>query len=36
MKLTGHKTPAIHGGYTHIELENLRAAMGKHPGLEGK
>lgn len=36
MKLTGHTSEAIHGGYTHHELESLRAAMGKHPGLEGK
>ena len=33
MKLTGHKSEAIHAGYTHHELETLRAAVGKLPGL---
>ena len=29
MKLTGHKTGAIHRGYPHHELEELRAAAEK-------
>lgn len=33
MKLTGHKSERIHQGYTHHELEPLRAALGKLPGL---
>jgi integrase len=33
MKLTGHKTEAIHQGYTHHELETLRAAITKLPSL---
>jgi integrase len=33
MKLTGHKTEAIHQGYTHHELEVLRSAVGKLPAL---
>ena len=33
MKLTGHKTEAIHRGYTHHELEKLRAAVEKIPSL---
>jgi integrase len=33
MKLTGHKTEAIHAGYTHHELETLRAAITKLPSL---
>ncbi len=33
MKLTGHKSEAVHAGYTHHELETLRAAVGKLPGL---
>jgi len=33
MKLTGHKTEAAHRGYTHHELEKLRAAMEKNPSL---
>ena len=28
MKLTGHTTKAVHQGYTHHELETLRAALG--------
>ncbi len=35
MKLVGHTTEAIHRGYTHHELEPLRAAVGKLPGLGG-
>lgn len=33
MKLTGHKSAAVHQGYTHHELETLRAAIGKLPAL---
>ena len=33
MKLTGHKTEAIHAGYTHHELETLREAIAKLPTL---
>lgn len=35
MKLTGHKTEAVHRGYTHHELETLRKAVAKMPGLKG-
>jgi hypothetical protein len=31
MKLTGHKTEAVHRGHTHHELENPRAAVEKIP-----
>ena len=33
MKLTGHKSESVHAGYTHHELETLRAAVGKLPAL---
>jgi integrase len=33
MKLTGHKSEAAHRGYTHHELEKLRAAVEKIPSL---
>jgi len=33
MKLTGHKSEVVHGGYTHHELATLRAAVGKLPAL---
>lgn len=33
MKLTGHKSEAIHAGYTHHELETLRATVAKLPRL---
>lgn len=33
MKLTGHKSERIHQGYTHHELEPLRAALDKLPGI---
>jgi integrase len=33
MKLTGHKSAEIHRGYTHLELETLREAIKKLPGL---
>jgi len=33
MKLTGHKTEAVHRGYTHHELAKLRAAVEKIPSL---
>ena len=36
MKLTGHKTEAVHRGYTHHELEKLRAAVEKIPSLNLK
>ncbi len=36
MKLTGHKREAIHAGYTHHELETLRAAVRKLPDLNAK
>ena len=34
MKLTGHTSEASHRGYTHHEVETLRAAIGKLPALE--
>ena len=34
MKLTGHKTESVHRGYTHHELDTLRAAIEKLPGLK--
>ena len=34
MKLTGHTTEAVHRGYTHHELEVMRAAVEKLPSLE--
>ena len=36
MKLTGHKSEAVHRGYTHHELERLRAAVGKMPSLKSE
>ena len=33
MKLTGHKTESVNRGYTHHELEPLRAAVQKIPSL---
>lgn len=36
MKLTGHTTKAVHRGYTHHELETLRNAVDKLPGLDLK
>ncbi len=33
MKLTGHKSAEIHRGYTHLELETLKEAIKKLPGL---
>ncbi|HEV7924501.1 MAG TPA: tyrosine-type recombinase/integrase [Verrucomicrobiae bacterium] len=33
MKLTGHTTEAAHRGYSHHELETLRAAVCKLPGI---
>jgi len=33
MKLTGHKTESVNRGYTHHELEPLRAAVKKIPSL---
>lgn len=34
MKLTGHKSEAVHAAYTHHELETLRAAVGKLPRIK--
>ena len=34
MKLTGHKTESVHRGYTHHEIEKLRAAVQKIPSLQ--
>jgi integrase len=36
MKLTGHKTESVNRGYTHHELEPLRAAVDKIPSLNSK
>jgi integrase len=33
MKLTGHKSAEIHRGYTHLELETLKDAIKKLPGM---
>ena len=33
MKLTGHKSAEIHRGYTHLELDTLKDAIKKLPGL---
>ncbi len=33
MKLTGHNSEAVHKGYSHPEIEMLRAAVGKLPAL---
>ena len=33
MKLTGHKSAAVHRGYTHLELETLKTALEKVPAL---
>jgi hypothetical protein len=33
MKLTGHKSAEIHRGYTHLEMETLKGALAKLPGL---
>jgi integrase len=32
-KLAGHADARVHAGYTHHEIETLRAAIGKLPGL---
>jgi len=34
MKLTGHSDKDVHAGYTHHELENLRAAVEQLPSLK--
>jgi len=34
MKLTGHKSADVHRGYTHHEVETLRAALAKLPSIE--
>ena len=33
MKLTGHKSAAVHQGYTHLELATLKQAIRKLPNL---
>ena len=33
MKLTGHSSESTHRGYTHLELETLKNAVGKLPSL---
>jgi hypothetical protein len=33
MKLTGHKSAEFPRGYTHLELETLKDAIKKLPGL---
>jgi integrase len=33
MKLTGHKSAEIHRGYTHLEMDTLKGAIKKLPGL---
>ena len=33
MKLTGHSSKDIHRGYTHLELETLRQAIGTIPSI---
>ena len=33
MKLTGHKSAAVHRGYSHHEAKTLADAMAKMPGL---
>jgi integrase len=34
MKLTGHKSAEIHRGYTHLEMDTLKDAIKKLPGLK--
>jgi integrase len=34
MRLTGHKSDAVHAGYTHHELETLRGAIAKLPDIQ--
>ena len=34
MKLTGHKSEAMHRGYSHHETETLAKAIAKMPGLK--
>ncbi len=36
MKLTGHLSADMNKGYTHLELEPLRAAVAAIPGIHGK
>ena len=33
MRLTGHKSAAVHQGYTHMEMQTLRSAVDKLPAL---
>jgi len=34
MKLTGHKSAAVHRGYSHHEMQTLADAVGRMPGLK--
>ena len=36
MKLTGHMSADMNSGYTHLELEPLRAAVAVIPGIQRK
>jgi len=36
MKLTGHKSAKVHGGYTHLEMDTLRTAIKKLPSPSDK
>jgi integrase len=36
MKLTGHSTRAVHGGYTHHEMDLLRVAIGALPKISAR
>jgi hypothetical protein len=36
MKLTGHTSVEMNKGYTHMELEPLRAAISSIPGVTGR
>ena len=35
MKLTGHSSKNVHRGYTHLEMETLREAIGNIPSVNG-
>lgn len=34
MKLTGHKSAEVHRGYTHLEMDTLKNAIKKLPGMD--
>ena len=36
MKLTGHNSADMNKGYTHLELEPLRTAIGSIPAITNK